>query len=91
MEDKYCVRYIYYKEGENKETYICTQSSYSFGEMIKYLHYCKKYNVIFYPRDDSDKIKEEDKKEFSMGGYIEEFYVEFGDDDYIPVIVVVLK
>lgn len=89
MDDRYIVKYVYYKD--NKEHCVCTQSSYSFGEMIKYLHYCKKYEVVFYPREDGERINEKDLDNLSFGEFVKDFYVTFGNDDCLPTIVVELS
>ena len=87
MDDKYFVRYNY-KHLDEDYQYVCTKTSYSFGEMIKYLHYCKKYEVEFYLNENDENLNEEIKKKLDLGAFIEDFNVSFGTDICVPTIEV---
>ena len=70
---------------------VCWFTCEAFGEFIKFLHFCKEYNVEFYIREDDENIEESDTDNGELPKYIENFNVNYGSDNCIQTIDVWLK
>lgn len=70
---------------------VCWFTCEAFGEFIKFLHFCKEYNVEFYIREDDENIEESDIDNCELPKYIENFNVNYGSDNCIQTIDVWLK
>lgn len=71
---------------------ICSFRTSIFAEWIKFFQYCEEYNVMFYVREDDESIDPElIQKISSIGAMVEDYYVEFGSDEVIQKISVILK
>ena len=79
------VRFLY------KNQYVCSFSVENYAEYIKFLHYCKIYEVEFFPHEADDKIPEKFQEEMAgLGGLVSDYWVEFGSDQVLPTICVEL-
>ena len=82
---------FYHLDDKNGEKRVCQFTCEAFAEMIKFLHYCQKYEVEFYVRQDDEKIDDEDKDDFGMPKCVDGFNVNYGSDDCLQTIDVWLK
>lgn len=83
----YIVVSFYY---DNKK--ICSYRCSNYGEMINFLHYCKKYNVSFYPHEYDTSIPEDISEKLNgVGSYVKDYVFEFGSTEYLPIIRVDLS
>jgi len=85
---------FYYQKSDNKEPErVCSFRCKAFSEMIRALHFCKKYKVDFWVRDDDEKIinKAVVQDINCCGALIDNFNISFGSDDCIQIIEVYLK
>ena len=89
MED-YLVN-IYHLDDEKGEQRVCWFSCKAFAEMIKFLFYCKKYNIDFFIRVDDESIGEEFKKYWNLPRSLDSFNVNYGSDECVQSIDVYLK
>ena len=81
--DSMLVKFLY------DEEQICSFWCQNYGEMIQFLHYCKKYDVDFYPNNFDIKI---DPKYIELmdgiGGSVKDFWITFGSSESIQAICV---
>ena len=85
---------FYYQRDKDKEPEkVCYFKCRAFSEMIRALYFCKKYEVVFWVRDDDEKITNQDIIDNinTCGAIIDDFNVSFGSDDCIQIIEIYLK
>ena len=91
MEDKVGVVFYLVDDGAERKR-ICGFHTNNFAEWIKCLHYCKKHDIDFYPRETDENISQDIiQKAAGIGFLIEDFYVHFGSDECVQLIEVYLK
>ena len=88
--DSYQVNF-YHLNNNKEEKIVCWFNCETFAEYIKFLHFCKKYEVKFYIRQDDENIKESDKDNCGMPRCVEDFNVNYGSEDCIQTIDVWLR
>ena len=73
-----------------KDKLVCTMYCKNYSEMIKFLQFCKDYEVELWPHEFMELTEE--KKEWFGGvpGYVYDFWYQFGDDKCLQVIKVEL-
>ena len=68
---------------------ICSFKCENYSEMIRFLHFCKMYEVEFWPRDFDEAISEKlEEKMNGIPGYIYDYWIEYGSDFSIQTIKV---
>lgn len=88
--DSYLVNF-YHLDDDKEEKKVCWFYCKSYAEYIRFLHFCKKYEVEFYIRQDDENIEESDKNNYGMPRCIEDFNVNYASGDCIQTIDVWLK
>lgn len=87
--DSYQVNFYHLNDEEEKR--VCWFNCEAFSEFIKFLHFCKKYEVEFYIRQDDENIEESDKDDCGISRCVEDFNVNYGSEDCIQTIDVWLR
>lgn len=82
---------FYVAEKNSEPVKICGFRTSIFAEWIKFFQYCKEYNVTFYVREDDASISPELTQKVPTDARIENYYVEFGSEEVIQSISVILK
>lgn len=68
---------------------ICKFYCNNYGEMIKFLHYCKKYQVDMWPNESDDSIPENIEKEIAgIGGLVKDYWFSLPSEVSLPCIEV---
>ena len=68
---------------------ICHFRCNNYGEMIKFLHYCKKYQVNIWPNEFDDSIPKDIEEEMTgIGGVIKEYWFTLPTEVSMPCIEV---
>lgn len=79
-----------YQKGNMEPRIICSHMCKSYGEFIKMLEFCKKYEVSFYVRENNETISKEIKEELDLGWPIIDYYISFGSDECMQIIEVII-
>lgn len=82
---------FYIADKNSEPVKICGFRTSIFAEWIKLFQYCKEYNVTFWVREDDTSINPELIQKMSIGAMVEDYYVEFGSNEVIQTISVILK
>ena len=81
--DKMQVRIMY------GDDLVCYFYCKNYSEMIRFLHFCKKYEVDLWPSEFDEDISEEmHQKMAGIGGLVTDYYWNFGSDKHIQCLVV---
>lgn len=77
------MKVIFYLEDKRIASYDCND----YGEMIKFLHYCKKYEVEIYPSEFDTTIPDDILEDMSgFNGIIKQYWYEMGSEECMPSI-----
>lgn len=90
---EYFVYWYWYDEHENKEPVkICCNKCGDYDKMIRFLYWCKEYEIEFKIRKDSDELfVGDDFLKWFDGGIINDIEVLFGNDNCLPIINVYIE
>lgn len=77
------MKVIFYWHNKRIASYDCND----YGEMIKFLHYCKKYQIEIYPGEFDTSIPDDILEDMGgFGGYIKQYWCEMGSEECFPRI-----
>lgn len=90
--EEFQVVYYYVTDDNPEGDRICSFQCLNFAEMIRFLYYCKKYNIDFYPRTNDEHTNQTALDKIgTIQLYVDDFDVRFGSDDCIQLIEVYLR
>lgn len=68
---------------------VCSFPCENYGEMIKFLHYCKKYEVDWWPHQMAEGISQDYlDRNAGIGGIVTDYWIEYGSEECMQCIYV---
>lgn len=80
--DRMQVRFLY----NNK--YLCCFYCKNYAEMLRFLKYCKEYQIGLWPNDFMNLSKDQEELLGGAGGIVTDFWYDFGDNNCQQTICV---
>ena len=80
--DRMQVRFLY------NGKYICCFYCENYAEMLKFLKYCKEYQIELWPNNFMELSKDKGELFSGISGIVGDFWYEFGDNNCMQTICV---
>lgn len=89
--DEMRIVYYYDNDDHTEPKRICSHNCKSYAEFARFLEILKKNEVECWVREDDETIPDEAKKIMNLGAFVDRYYFNFGSDQSLQTLEVILK